>query len=161
MLYRWLLFVGMVLVPIDAAVLPLLPSLLKRLHEAIDQGNIESIQSLIALSANPNAQYLNRTSLEAAVVYKNPVVIQCLINNGALLSDNIIELLLRSGNERYSIAQVIASLYILLDAGALKCDLSAIPQGYLTPVMLAHHNSDAIHKRIITLIQNYGKQKLA
>lgn len=144
---------------IYAASPPLFPSLLQRLHEAIDQANIESIHALFALSADPNAKYLGQTSLEAAVVYKNPVVIQCLIRAGATLSDDIIERLLRSGNERYTIDQLIASLRLLLSAGALKSDV--IPRGYLTPVMLAHSDSHAIHEKVSKLINDYGKEKLA
>lgn len=160
MLYRRLFFIGTMLVPVNAALPPLFPSLLQRLHEAIAEGNVESIQSLIALSADPNINYLGRTALQNAMVYKNPEVIRCLIARGALLTDDIIERLLRSGNESYTIEQVIGSLNILLDSGALKGNVVNV-QGYLTPVMIAHGDSDAMHRRIIALIQNYGKEKLA
>lgn len=144
-----------------AALPPLFPSLLSRLHEAIERGNVTDIQALIALSADPDAFYQGRTALQAAVVYKNPDVIGCLISYGAALSDDIIDRLLRSGNERYTIDQAIASLKLLLIAGAHKGDVLAIPLGYLTPVMLAHADSDAIHEKVVLMIQRYGKMKIA
>lgn len=144
-----------------AALPPLFPSLLPRLHEAIERGNVADIQALIALSADPEALYQGRTALQTAVVYKNPDVIGYLISYGVTISDDSIDRLLRSGNERYTIGQAITSLKLLLIAGAHKGDLFAIPRGYLTPVMLAHSDSDAIHDRVTKMIQNYGKQKIA
>jgi hypothetical protein len=144
-----------------AALPPLFPSLLPRLHEAIANGNVTDIQALIALSADPNASYQGRTALQTAVVYKNPDVIGCLISYGVALSDDIIVRLLRSGNERYTIDQAIASLKLLLIVGAHKGDVLAIPRGYLTPVMLAHADSDAIHETVVKMIQRYGKMKIA
>lgn len=160
-LYWWLLFVGMDLVLTVAALPPLFPSLLPRLHEAIANGNVTDIQALIALSADPNANYQGRTALQTAVVYKNPDVIGYLIGYGVALSDDIIDRLLRSGNERYTIDQAIASLKLLLIAGAHKGDVWTIPRGYLTPVMLAHADTDAIHEKVTKLINGYGKQKIA
>lgn len=146
---------------ICAALPPLFPSLLPRLHDAIATGNVTDIQGLIALSADPDAFYQGRTALQTAVVYKNPDVIGYLISYGVALSDDIIERLLRSGNERYTIDQAITSLKLLLISGAHKGDLFVIPRGYLTPVMLAHGDSDAIHDRVTKMIQHHGKQKIA
>lgn len=146
---------------ICASLPPLFPSLLPRLHEAIARSNIADIHSLIALTADPNESYLERTALQTAVVYKNPEVIGLLLCYGANLSDDIIERLLRSGNEHYSIEQVIACLKMLLATGAHKGDVFAIPRGYLTPVMSAHSDTDAIHEKVTKLIQYYGKQKIA
>jgi hypothetical protein len=160
-MYWWLLFVGMDLVVMEAALPPLFPSLLSRLHEAIATGNVIDIQALIVLSADPNASYQGRTALQAAAVYKNPDVIGCLISYGVALSDDIIDRLLRSGNERYTIDQAIESLKLLLIAGAHKGDVLTIPRGYLTPVMLAHADSDAIHEKVVKMIQRYGKIKIA
>jgi hypothetical protein len=146
---------------ICASLPPLFPSLLPRLHEAIARANIADIHSLIALTANPNELHLGRTALQAAVIYKNPEVIGLLLGYGVTLPDNIIEQLLRSCNDHYNIEQLIVSLKMLLAAGAHKGDLFAIPRGYLTPVMLAHADSDAIHAKVTKLIQYYGKQKIA
>ena len=144
-----------------AALPPLFPSLLPRLHEAISRGNVEDVQSWIALTANPNELYHNRTALQAAAVYKNPEVIRCLLSYDVDIPDDIIVQLLRSRNERYPIEYVFESLCALLLAGAHKGDVFAIPRGYLTPVMLAHGDPEIIHERVTKLIQHYGKQKLA
>ena len=146
---------------ICTALPPLFPSLQYRLHEAIARGSVTDVKALIALSADPNQLYLNRTALQAALVYKNPEVIGYLLGCVVDLPNDAIVQLLRSGNEQYPIEYVYASLRILLSAGAHKGDIYAIPRGYLTPVMLAHDDSDAIHDRVTKLIQNYGKQKIA
>jgi Ankyrin repeats (many copies) len=146
---------------LHSALPPLFPSLVSRLHEAIERGDVEQMRSLIALSADPNELHQNRTALQAAVVYKNPEVIGYLLGCNVPLPDDIIVQLLRSGNQRYPIEHVFKSLKYLLMAGAHKGDVFAIPRGYLTPVVLAHGDSDGIHDRITKLIQYYGKQKIA
>lgn len=77
------------------------------------------------------------------------------------LSDNILIQFLRAGNEQYTIADLMESLKILLAAGAHKENVMDIPGGYLTPVMLAHADNEAIHARVVKMISNYGKHKIA
>ena len=139
---------------------PLLPSLPRRLHVAVEDGNIEQIGSLIALNVDPNVRFFNRTVLEVAVCYKRPAVIEYLIQKGAQLSDDIIMRLLRTGNEHYTIDDVITSLNILLMEGARPLETEIVPYGYLLPVMIAHGNIQTAHARVLELMCRYAKKKM-
>lgn len=135
------------------------PELSEFLHDAIAKGNIVKIEELIARGAYPNGLYLGRTALQAAVVYKNPSVIGCLLTHIDLGKDDIIVRLLRSGNERYTISDVISSLKILLAADAHVPNMDEIPRGYLIPAMLDGKDPEAIHEQVIKMLHHYGKQK--
>lgn len=160
MIHRLIMFTGLIILPQDAAVAPLLPSLIRRLHQAIAENHQDQVESLLALSADPNAVYLGATALQRAVIYKNPLIIRSLLQRGADLSDDIIERLLRTGNERYTIDGMLACLRILLVAGATTENI-AVARGYLTPVMLAHGDGEAVHAIVIKEIRSHGKQKIS
>lgn len=149
---------SVVLCSLFAALPPLLPSLNKRIHEAIESGNIQNLAALLALSTDPNALYLQRTTLQTAVIRKNPFVIGCLFAHGASLSADILERFLKAGNEHYTFNDLLASLQLLLDRGATIDTSTPLPQGYLLPIFLAQGNSDAQHAQITEMI--HGAQEM-
>lgn len=137
------------------------PSLQRRFHEAIEAGNLEVVQSLMALEADPNGIYMSRTPLQTAVISKRSAIIEYLLAHGAHLTEDIIDQLLRTGYREYTFDDVLNSLKILLDAGALYDCHKVIPRGYLLPEMLAHSDHEKAHRIVTQLIRCKGMQKIA
>lgn len=140
---------------------PPVPFLTWRLHKAIEDNDIERMQSLLVLNVDVNELYLGRTALETAVCCKKPDIIGCLIDHRAHVSADIVFRFLKSGHMNYTIEEAFDSLQLLLNAGAIVASLEQIPRGYLAPVMLAHGDSDAIHTKVVEMLSAAGKHKIA
>ncbi len=155
----WLLSAWLLSMTIDAAVVPLFPSLRSRLQRAIEQNEHDQVLSLLVLGADPNVPHSCKTALQCAVVYKNPLIMRSLLQAGAHITDDILERFLSEGTYGSTEFGMLASLTILLGAGA-KQDTVVIKRWYLDLLGVSHGEREALHAKVVRMIEGYGKEKI-